>query len=142
MSELQLAHLMIRTGLERGVEIERVVAQLAAVQWPPFIDAGEFHHSLMQAAEDQLRQEFDARINRLRQQYGSGGGGEQLSQPAVAAAPVDSSPEPALQERATNAFATVEPVPDTGGLNLPSPPDGTMVWMTRDQLQDESDGKP
>ena len=151
--EAELAQLLIRTGTERGVDIETILAELSWAQFPSFIDAGAVRESLMDAVESWWRADLENRINELRNQFVGGSTGP------VAAAPVYESPSDVMQTVPTDAApvfeaaapdpeplvveAAVEPRPDATveglavELTAPEgpaeamPSDATMIWNTR-----------
>ena len=66
-------------GTERGVDVETILAELSAVQFPSFVDAGAVRASLVDAVESWWRADLEGRIDQLRNQYVAGAGGSAQS---------------------------------------------------------------
>ncbi len=131
MVERQLADLLIQSGLERNVDIETIVSELAALTLPTFVNAEVFRTSLVDMLETRLRQQTDERIRRLRQQLEVSSNSVGRIQPQLqpdAEEPITmNEPEPVRDEQMVSIgepITAVEP-PDM-------PEDATMVWKSRD----------
>jgi hypothetical protein len=132
MVERQLADLLIQSGLERNVDIETIVSELAALTLPSFVNAEAFRTSLVDMLETRLRQQTDERIRRLRQQLEVSSHSDGRIQPQVqpdAEEPITMhEPEPVRDE---HIVAAVEPARAVEPLDIPE--DATMVWKSRDR---------
>ncbi len=130
MRESELANLLVQMGLDRGMTIEQVAAELAALGMPSFVDAGAFRSHVLQAAETQMRSQVEAQINRLRQQAGLATSGMVGTGSATFAATTPPAPAPAApvivtsnqpDPRTAAPAAPVTPLDDSGPADSPVP---------------------
>ncbi len=129
MRERQLANLLIQMGMERGMDIEQVVQEMAGAVLPAFVDARAFRAALVEVAEGQLRSQMEERLSRLRQQLAPPApvqGRVQLgpAAPSYRSAPAEREHEREPEPAPASATDEVRPGPE-----LPS--DATMIWTTQ-----------
>jgi hypothetical protein len=138
MSERALCDLLIRKGVDAGLPVDQVVEQLAEVAFPAFINMADYRATLFEAAEGQLRSEYEARLAALRQKVYAddapavNGLVEQAVQETADVAghvlqttTVDPAPAAAAEADDMDVFASQSATPEPAGAA-----DETAVWVT------------
>lgn len=115
MREKQLAGLIIQMGLDQGVAIEHIMAELADMQLPSFVNSDGFRKALLDAVEEQLRAQLEARLAELRRQF-------------VAPHPVPGQVRLRPTEISAAAIGGEVAPPDELLPNQDLPRDATMIW--------------
>lgn len=144
MPERQLADLLVSTGLDRNINIEKIASELAALSLPSYIDKAAFQRSLLDAIEAQLYKQTDERIRLLRQQLVAGPGLQgrvqvqtepepesvesEAAQPEPPPEPEEDEEQPApsdqdLYEERDTTMVEAEDIPE----------DATMIWKRREE---------
>lgn len=124
MRERELSNLMIQAGLERGLDVEKVVEELLALPVPSFVDPQAFRGSLLAAVEAYLLAQVAERMRRLRQQFGME---PRARESARVDAPLESAPTIVDNNAITEAKIQM-PGRTPKVEELPS--DATMIWPT------------
>lgn len=133
MHERQLADLLIRIGVDRGIDVDQVATELASVAMPRFVDEAAFKASLLEASEAHLRKQMDERIELLRQQLATQGTnkGRVLLEPEPAA-----QEEESLDSAEPVGHVSLDETNQTVVVDEDLPEDATMVWHTQDERKE------
>ena len=124
MRERELSNLMIQAGLERGLDVEKVVDELLALPVPSFVDPQAFRGSLLAAVEAYLLAQVAERMRRLRQQFEME---PRARESARVEGPLESAPTTVDNNAITEAKIQM-PGRSPKVEELPS--DATMIWPT------------
>ncbi len=145
--EAKFAQLLIQMGVDRGLDVQQVLAELSTASFPSFIDAGAVRASLVDAVESWWRADLEQRINQLRNQYGLDAPESSVptaspTEPRFAAPPPEvSTYQTEAQPRST--APVFEPIVDETIQDVPTemprpqdasesiPSDATVIWNTR-----------
>lgn len=135
VDERELAGIIVRMGLARGLDADRLVDELARMSLPGFLDAQAFRASLVDTIEEQWRAELDARVRRLRDQLGGSAPPDGRIEPSGVIGPSGvvappTSTAPVTQYDLVDATA-VEAAPTGLGDTLAPPRDATQIWDAR-----------
>jgi len=127
VDERELAGTIVRIGLARGLDADRLIDELARMALPSFLDARAFRASLVDTIEEQWRTELDARVRRLRDQLGAPADGRIEPSGVITAQPTTAS---ATQYDLVDSTA-VEAAASGLGEGLEVPRDATQIWDAR-----------